>query len=61
MNDRGALVRLWKMLVHEIAFRKEHTDLTDPDYYDGYWQATLELCHVEDQLGIPHSQPQRVN
>jgi len=58
MNQIDALNR-WDLLNREITFRSEHTDLTQPAYFDGLFEALLEMCFVEEELGIAHLHNQR--
>ena len=55
-----SLLDRWELLHHEIAARERRQDLHDPTAFDYYWQALVELCFVEDALGVPHDQRQKV-
>jgi len=52
LAKRRRLVARWQLLQRECEYRASHTDLNNDEYFDGLWAAILELCLVEEELGI---------
>lgn len=50
--DETKLLDRWEFLKIEVSWRLAHTDVDAPGYADGFFEALMELCFVEDALGL---------
>ena len=51
---RTKLLERWDLLNRELEFRQRRTDLTNRYYFEDLCKAVLEMCSVEEALGIAH-------